>query len=168
MNIILETQRCLLREFHPDDALEIFNLNTDPEVIRYTGDVAFENVIAAKLFIENYKDYILNNMGRWTVIRKSDQQFLGWCGLKLIREDNTIDLGYRFHRRFWNQGYATETSIACIDYGFKNLQLQSIIGRAEKENKASIHVLEKCGMHYVEDMIRGGKPQVLYEIFNHR
>jgi RimJ/RimL family protein N-acetyltransferase len=103
-------------------------------------------------------------MGRWSVIRKSDQQFLGWCGLKLIRDDNTVDLGYRFHQRFWKQGYATETGKACLHYGFEQLKLQRIVGRAEKANKASIHVLEKCGMQFVEEMMRSGTEQVLYEI----
>ena len=166
MEIILETERCFLREFIVDDATEIFALNNDPEVIRYTGDPSFESVDTASKFLSGYKDYIVNKMGRWSVIRKSDHQFLGWCGLKFLPEDKTIDLGYRFHHRFWNQGYATETGLACVKYGFEKLHLDRIIGRADKNNIGSIRVLQKCRMCYVKDYIYDDRLTVLYEILS--
>ena len=38
MNIIIETNRLLLRTFTEDDAALIYELNLDPDVIRYTHD----------------------------------------------------------------------------------------------------------------------------------
>ena len=38
MNIVIETDRLLLRTFTIEDAPLIYELNLDPDVIRFTGD----------------------------------------------------------------------------------------------------------------------------------
>ena len=38
MNVIIETDRLILREFTLDDATLVYELNQDPEVTRFTGD----------------------------------------------------------------------------------------------------------------------------------
>ena len=58
------------------------------------------------------------------------------------------DIGFRFFEEHWNKGFATESAKACIDYGFENLNLKTIIGRAISENIASIKVLEKIGLKF--------------------
>lgn len=166
MKIILETPRCYLREMDPIlDATNAFELNNDFEVIRYTGDIAFENSAAAEIFLQNYKDYERFKMCRWAVIRRSDEAWLGWCGLKFLPDTNEVDLGYRFHQKFWNHGYATETASICIEYGFNKLSLDRIVGRAEIANIGSIRVLEKCGMTFIKHMSFHGNAGVEYEIF---
>lgn len=80
-NIVLETERLWLRLMTVADAPHAFELNSDPAVIRYTGDNAFESVEAAATFLGNYKDYEKHGVGRWAVIRKDDEAWLGWCGL---------------------------------------------------------------------------------------
>lgn len=144
MKLIAQTTRLLLRELTPDDAQDFFWLNEDPEVIRYTGDSSFGSVEKAKDFLENYQAYQLTGMGRWAVISRETETFLGWCGLKL--EDGICDLGFRFHKRYWNRGFATEAALASLELGFNTLGQQEIIGRALRENTASIRVLEKVGM----------------------
>ena len=164
MKTILETDRCYLRELSVTDADDFFELNNDPEVIKYTGDVAFQNRMEALSFLENYEQYQQFGYGRWAVIEKQSGAFLGWCGLKFSPDLNETDLGFRFFRRYWNQGYATETAKACIDYGFNQLQLKKIVGRAMEANTASIKVLEKVGMTFVgkfEFQLHDG---VLYQI----
>jgi RimJ/RimL family protein N-acetyltransferase len=71
-------------------------------------------------------------------------EFLGWCGLKYLFETNEVDLGYRFMKKFWGKGYATEAALACIEYGFATLNLHQIVGRALPGNLASIKVLENA------------------------
>ena len=146
MKEILKTERLLLRELNPDDAENFYKLNLNPNVIKYTGNSAFKDIDEAKEFLENYQDYKLNGFGRWAVINKSNNKFLGWCGLKYDQNLDETDIGFRFFEEHWNKGFATESAKACIDYGFENLNLKSIIGRAMSENFASIKVLEKIGL----------------------
>jgi RimJ/RimL family protein N-acetyltransferase len=144
---ILETERLSLREFQPVDAQLLYLLNADPQVLAFTGDQAFESEAAAASFIKMYSDYRQNGLGRWTVLLKTTGSGIGWCGLKQ-HSNGLIDIGFRFLRTHWNKGYATEAASACLAYGFEQLCLNQIIGRAASQNRASIRVLEKIGMHF--------------------
>lgn len=144
--MILETARLILREMTPQDAEQAYLLNLDPEVIQYTGDIAFESISEAGQFLENYDHYRKYSFGRWAVIRKADGAFLGWCGLKYTASLAEYDIGYRFFKKYWNSGYASEAAQACLKLGFEKYGMPVIVGRVMKVNKASIRVLEKIGL----------------------
>ena len=147
MKWILETERLKLREFELDDAVKMWELNEGIDVIKYTGDPAFDSIEAARQFIEAYDHYEKEGFGRWAVILKTSGEFIGWCGLKR-HEGGMVDIGFRFFKRDWGKGYATESAKACLSYGFTKLGMNEIIGRAAKANVASVRVLEKIGMQY--------------------
>ena len=124
----------------------MYALNEDPEVIQYTGDSAFESLEAAQQFLQNYDAYAQSGMGRWAVVTKNNAEFIGWCGLKQHQE--YVDIGFRFFRKEWGKGYATESAKACLEYAFTELGLSEVVGRAATANVASVRVLEKLGMTY--------------------
>jgi RimJ/RimL family protein N-acetyltransferase len=167
MNIVIETERLVLRTFTIDDAPLIFALNRDPEVTRFTFDPVTSmeqaQLVLEKTILPQYKLY---QYGRWAVHQRSDLEFAGWCGLKSRPEQNEIDLGYRFRRKCWGMGYATEAALASIHYGFTELGLNRIVGRAVVDNHASVRVLEKCGMQYVGEEMLEGHLHKTYEIFH--
>lgn len=144
--VLFESERLAFRELSPDDAAALYRLNADPEVIRYTGDPPFSSEEEARTFVLGYDRYRKHGYGRWGVVKRQDDDFLGWCGLNNI--DGEIDLGYRFFRSAWGRGFATEAARACIEYGFGTLGLSRIIARALPENIASWKVLEKVGMRF--------------------
>ena len=164
MKSVLETQRFFLRELQEDDAESFFQLNSNPNVLQFTGDEPFANVEEARLFLQNYQEYQKFGFGRWAIISKENQKFVGWCGLKFHPVTGEVDLGFRLFEGFWSQGIATETAKACIDYGFNSLNLNEIIGRAMKDNLASITVLKKCGFVFSKDIKLDGKPAVQYMV----
>jgi RimJ/RimL family protein N-acetyltransferase len=147
MTKIIETKRLLLRELNVSDPEHFFKLNSDPEVLKYTGDKPFLSVSDAESFLKKYNDYKENGFGRWAVISKESNEFLGWCGLKL-NEEKLVDLGFRFFQKDWGNEYATESAKASLEFGFNNLKIIEIIGRASVENKASVRVLEKLKMNF--------------------
>ncbi|MEK7255175.1 MAG: GNAT family N-acetyltransferase [Bacteroidota bacterium] len=161
-SFILATPRLLLRELTPADATSFFELNNDPEVIKFTGDPPFSSRESARIFLENYDQYACYGYGRWAVILKETGEFLGWCGLKFSPEMGETDIGFRFFRKHWGKGFATEAAAACLDFGFEKLGLEKIVGRAMKENLASVRVLEKIGMQFDGEMIFERHPGVLY------
>lgn len=142
----------------------MYRLNADPEVIRYTGDPPFDSVEAAQDFINSYDHYQKYGMGRWTVLRKDTGTYLGWCGLKQ-HDAGYVDIGFRFFRAEWGKGYATEAARACLTYGFEELGLNEIVGRAAVENVASVRVLEKLGMEFWKrDECKGIENAVYYRL----
>lgn len=174
MNVVIETERLLLRTFTIEDADLIYKLNLDPDVIRYTGDPIRDSAHAREVLEKTIlPQYALYNHGRWAVHTKPALEFIGWCGLKTrpetrltVGQGNEIDLGYRFLKKAWGNGYATEAAAACIRYGFEKLHLQRIVGRAMPQNTASLKVLEKCGMTFIGEEIVDDHPARTYEILN--
>ncbi len=163
-NYLFETRRFKFRQLELVDAHWFFQLNNDPEVIKYTGDPPFESIQAAEAFLRNYDHYEKYGYGRWAVVNKESGEVLGWCGLRHVEELDATDLGFRFFRKFWGQGCATEAATGCLKYGFEQLGLQRIIGRAMVLNKASVRVLEKTGMRMLGKMEFAEHPGVLFEL----
>jgi len=152
MKIFAETERLILRELLPDDAAGMFEMDSDPEVHLYLGNKPYTSIEQSKENIEFIRrQYVENGIGRWAVVEKASQNFIGWAGLKLITEPinsriNYYDLGYRFAKKYWGKGYATESAIASRDYAFNTLKLPEVIGIADINNLGSIHILEKTGL----------------------
>jgi [ribosomal protein S5]-alanine N-acetyltransferase len=166
MKQILETNRLILRELDIGDSKSFYELNQNPNVVKYTGDKAFASVAEAQLFLENYKDYQINGFGRWAVINKSNGEFLGWCGLKYVKAINETDIGFRFFEEYWNNGFATESAKSCLNYGFEKLNLKTIVGRVMAENLASIKILEKLGLKYEKEFNFDDHKGLIYRIEN--
>ena len=167
MKIIFETPRLILRRFTEDDAALLLQLNSDPEVLKYLHEPVLETEEQTRKVI---RDIILPqydlNLGRWAIHKKDDQQFIGWCGLKYLPELDEIDLGYRFIKTAWGNGYATEAARQTLEYGFNTLHLKTITGRAHVKNTASLKVLEKIGMKFMSEGMVDGCPVKTYLAIN--
>lgn len=164
MNPITETPRLLFREFSEADAPGLFELNSDPEVIRFTGNAPFTSVREALQFVNNYDQYRLNNFGRWALINKSNSEFIGWCGLRRSEDNGETDIGYRLLKRYWGKGLATEAAIESIRLGFEVHDLKAIVGRTMSANQASIRILEKTGMSFRNTIQFENEPGLVYQI----
>jgi [ribosomal protein S5]-alanine N-acetyltransferase len=165
MKVIFETPRLFLRQFTESDSNLIYKLNSDPEIIKYVHEALLENEEQAKkvltdIILPQYK----LNLGRWAIHKKDDYEFIGWCGLKYIEETGIIDLGYRLIKSAWGKGYATEAAQYTIIYGLRDLKVKTITGMAHIENIASVKVLEKIGMKYLEDDIVDANPVKVYTL----
>jgi len=163
MKKIIITKSLYLRELNVADYKKFYNLNLDKDVLKYTGDKPFKNLEDSKKFLKNYKPYKKYGCGRWAVINKKNEAFLGWCGIKLTENLNEYDIGFRFFKKYWGKGFATESAKSCVEYGLNELKINAIVGRAMKENKASIRVLEKIGLEYNRDFDFDGNKGVLYK-----
>jgi RimJ/RimL family protein N-acetyltransferase len=75
-----------------------------------------------------------------------------------------VDIGFRFFKAVWNQGFATEAAQKCIELGFDSFGIKRIVGRAMVDNIASVKVLEKLGLTFLKEFDFDGKEGVIYEI----
>ena len=165
MNVVIETERLLLRTFTMNDVQLVYDLNSDSNVTRYTCDPVTSSE-QAKEILEKIilPQYALYNHGRWAVHIKSNLEFIGWCGLKYRFERNETDLGYRFKTTAWGNGFATEAAYASLEHGFNKLNIQKIVGRAVPENVGSWKVLEKTGMQFTREELVDGHWAKTYEL----
>ncbi|WP_437874814.1 GNAT family N-acetyltransferase [Sorangium sp. So ce513] len=143
---VLSTERLGLRPHRPSDVPFMMDLNSDPEVIRYTGDPAFASEGEARAVVERLMhQFQAFRMGRFVVTHRQTGEKLGWCGLRWHEDIARADLGYRFFREHWGNGYASEAGAACVRYAFEELGLPGLVAHAMLENAASVRVLEKLG-----------------------
>ncbi|UOQ67005.1 GNAT family N-acetyltransferase [Hymenobacter volaticus] len=169
MKIFAETERLLLRELLPTDAPGMYALDSDPAVHRYLGNNPVQTIEQSQetiAFIR--KQYTENGIGRWAVIQKATNEFIGWVGLKLVREpiNNHVDfydVGYRFIRQHWGQGFATEAAQASVTYGFEVLEAPMLYAIADMQNVASRAVLAKVGLRHVAVFDYEGVPTAWLE-----
>ena len=171
MKIYAETDRLILREMLPDDVNGMFELDSDPLVHKYLGNKPIQTIEESKKMITYVRDqYVNQGVGRWSVIEKATGDFMGWSGLKfyfdytLNSKTHFYDIGYRLIPRYWGKGYATESAIAAMDYGFNNLKLDTIVGLAEVENIGSNKILKKIGLKYIEVFAHEGEKVNWYEL----
>jgi ribosomal-protein-alanine N-acetyltransferase len=170
MQIFIETDRLIIRALVPEDAEGIFELDSDPEVHQYVGNNPIKTIEQAASVIQFIRQqYLDNGIGRWAVTEKVTNKFVGWTGLKLMKEtvnnhNNYYDLGYRLIKKYWGKGYATETALASLAYGFNELKLPEIFAMADVQNAGSNAVLKKAGLQFMEVFHEDGIPHNWYRI----
>ena len=156
MKIFAETERLILRELLTSDVDGMFELDSDPEVHKYLGNkIVTDKKQIADVICSVRQQYIANGIGRWAIIDKRTNAFIGWTGLKFVTEltngrKNYYDLGYRLIRKYWGLGIATETSLIALDYAFTELKIEEVYAAASCENLVSNKILKKVGMSYIE------------------
>ncbi len=163
--IIFETPRLSLRRFTEEDAPLIYKLNSDPDIVKYVHEPVLKNEEEAKKILsENILPQYELNLGRWAIHTKSNYEFIGWCGLKYIKESGITDLGYRLLKTAWGKGFATEAAQYTLIYGLRDLKIEIITGMAHIKNIASLKVLEKIGMKFNKEDIIDGAPVKIYTL----
>jgi len=154
MQVFLETERLVLRQFTMADADNLVNLDADPDVMRFvTGGIPtsreeIENEVLPA-FLGYYQRY--EGYGFWAVIEKVTGEFLGWFHFR-PRQDaapGVVELGYRLRKSAWGKGYASEGSRALIGKGFTEFGVQRVVAEAMAVNMASRRVMEKAGLKLV-------------------
>ncbi|ALM20776.1 hypothetical protein AAT17_05835 [Nonlabens sp. MIC269] len=147
----LETERLLLRPFEISDKEFVFDLHKDPQVMQFTGKQPMTTVLEAKLLLDEILhpekgQYASYQLGRYAVIDKSIGKKIGSAGLNYTQSKNIIEIGYKFLKEFWGQGYATESCKALLDHGFNTRNFDSIAAHIAEENIGSQIVAERLGM----------------------
>lgn len=164
MNLHLETERLLLRPLELTDTEAMFKMDSNPIVHKYLWNKPVETINESREIIEYVrKQYLDHAIGRFAVVLKETNEFMGWAGLKyndkeLNNRINFYDIGYRLDEPFWGKGYASEASFAWLDYAFNTMKVQKMDAAAQSENAASNRILQKIGLtiteEYIEDNIR--------------
>lgn len=170
MTIKIETERLYLREIIPSDVNGLFELDSNPAVHTYLGNNPISKIEEAEDYIKTlHQQYKENGIGRWAVIDKITGEFIGWSGIKLIREpmnnhQNFYEIGYRLIERYWGKGIATETTNALLNYAFENLKTDKVYAICHIENLGSKNVLLKSGLKLIETFDYEGAEHNWFEL----
>jgi RimJ/RimL family protein N-acetyltransferase len=165
--IFLETERLLFRTHQLADEADFVQMHTDPEVRRYVGGQGRVWPVEKALdrFRANYLCKPTRIFGLWATILKSDQKYIGSCGLR-AGQNKAAHFGYYLARPYWRKGLATVASQAFIEVALGRLRLPRLLADFDKENAVSEHLLQKFGFQYKgEEKIEAtGRIIVSYEL----
>ena len=170
MKIYAETERLILREIEYSDDSDLFEMDSDPEVHLFIEKKPVKSLNEITSIIKLLKkQYIDNGIARWAVVDKITNECIGWSGLKYFNEPlnnhlHIYELGYRFKKKHWGKGYATEAAAAVLKYGFSDLNLNMVYAITDPENFNSQKVLKKLGFTFREVFDYEGAPTNWFEL----
>lgn len=153
MDVVLSTERLILRRFTPDDVDLLVELDSDPEVMRFltNGKPTPYATVRDELLPKIIEEYSTQpRHGMWATVDKAGH-FLGWHSLALPAngDDTQAELGYRLRRAAWGHGYATEGAKALIVDAFTTRGLRRVFAETMAVNTGSRRVMAKAGLRHV-------------------
>ena len=154
---IFETDRILVRRYEQADAEQFYQFNSDPVVMRYIRDPLTRQK-SLEFLAENIEFYSrFPEYGRWAMMDKSANRYLGTFMLRPSTALQEVELGYALLTPFWGMGYATESVKGGLKYAFSELGLESVIAITMPANLASQKVLYKTGFQLEKEYQEEGR-----------
>lgn len=145
--VVLETGRLLLRPWRVAEAVVLRELWTerDPRVPPHRRIDADGHPTVADLE-ESIRTNQPSSIGLLAVERKAAGDVIGYCGLidSGRGSEREPELAFELLRRVWRQGYATEASLAVLDWA-RSSGCQRLWATVWDWNTASRRVLAKLG-----------------------
>jgi RimJ/RimL family protein N-acetyltransferase len=168
----IETDRLVLRRWDVDGDLDAYaEICADPEVMKFIGDgttrnrdqcaeqiVAFERIWNERAF------------GLFAVDRVDTGELIGFTGLAipdfLPEIMPAVEIGWRFARAHWGNGYATEAARSVLEFAFDRVGLNRLVSVHAVGNDASANVMRKIGMRFERETTHpgNGRGVRVYEI----
>jgi ribosomal-protein-alanine N-acetyltransferase len=158
----IATARLVLRGFEARDRGPAAEMHGDPEARRLAGG-AVSRAQSDRWVAEQRARVRRTGLGARAVVEGGSGAFLGYCGLQTFAAGDEIELFYGYGRHAWGRGIAGEAARALLALGFRCLRPSRIVALVDRENRASLRVLEKLGFLGIGTWrhARDGRPCVL-------
>lgn len=144
----LETERIILRKFTLDDAKDMFEYSSVPEVSKFVPWETHKTIDDSKGFI-NYilKQYEDSKLAPWAIELKQNGKVIGTIDfVAWYPQHYRAEIGFILSKEHWGKGLIPEAANKVIQFGFENMELNKIKAPCMVENVQSQRVLQKLGM----------------------
>lgn len=149
---MLQTQRLILREWRESDREILYQMNSDPVVMRY-----FEKTMTREesdaMYARLQKLTGDHGFTFYAAELRTTGDLIGMIGLGVPRFEAyftpCVEVGWRLRPEYWGHGYATEGARASLELGFSK-GLKEIVAQTAIQNLPSRRVMERLGMKYCE------------------
>ena len=165
MEVVMETERLMIRKYALDDVYELYSIIGDAETMKYYKHPYSLNDTNRWIEwnLDNYRRY---GFGLWALVLKENKKFIGDCGVTMqnINGQMVPEIGYHIHKDYHQQGLATEAGKAVLDYFFKNFKFNEIFCYQTKDNIPSQKTALKLGLSYAFDFSDNGEINTVYNM----
>ena len=144
---IITTPRVVLRWISEDDIDGLYDVFSDPRVMRYWSSGPLANrEAAAALQREIAAGNESNSMFKWGLALRDSNVVIGTSTLFNLNLDNgRAELGYAMGSAYWGKGYMNEALKALVSHAFGVMNLRRLEADVDPRNAASIRTLERLG-----------------------
>lgn len=154
-SIPIETNRLVLRYIKPEDASDMFEYASIPEVSEYLLWSPHINKEATLGYIEFLqKRYLRGLYADWAVELKENHKMIGTCGYANISTSTkSCEIGYVLSPHFRGKGYMSEAVEAILGLSFETLGLEKANLRIISQNEPSIRLAKRLGFRLEETIL---------------
>ncbi|RJQ67603.1 N-acetyltransferase [Pseudonocardiaceae bacterium YIM PH 21723] len=161
---IMETGRLRLHRITEERYPRLIELIADPETNRH---LSWRNR-DAELVTADLRDYQEHwrrrGFGYWAVEEITTGELVGIGGVQTKQWESwpALNLYARFAPSTWGTGYATEMSLAAVEWAGQHLPDEPVVGVTTIGNTSSRRLMERLGMIHRETVTNDGQEMLLY------
>ena len=153
-NIILETERLILRQWKESDLEDFYAYASVPGV----GEMAGWHHHESRETSQKILDSFIKEKHVFAVVCRKSQKVIGSLGLhpswaneeEVYKHLRQKEIGYVLSKAYWGMGLIPEAVGKVLEYCFENLDLEAVTVGHFKSNDQSRRVIEKCGFRFVK------------------
>lgn len=149
-NLLIETERLILREFYPTDLDDMFEYARVPGVGERAGWPHHESIEITKKILSNF----INEKKTLAIVLKENNKVIGSIGIEPYSLEDKLseffnyqgrEIGYVLNKDYWGRGLMPEGVKAVINYLFNELNYDFLLCGYYDFNTQSRSVQLKCG-----------------------
>lgn len=159
---VTTSERLGFRLLEDADLDDLVKLDTDPEVRAFFPEGALSPAQIRERIARNRAMFERYGFADFAAIELDTGAFVGRAGFGRM-DDGEVEVGYVFLKAHWGRGLAQESLRALLAWAEASLDLGRIVAYAPTEHEASLNVMRRCGMRYVETATARGTSCDFYE-----
>ncbi|MEO1529484.1 MAG: GNAT family N-acetyltransferase [Planctomycetota bacterium] len=150
--MIFETARLAVRDLRDSDFEAFHEMQSDDEVMRYTTGHGFDEAENRRQLIDCIERYSVtdNDFWVWAIVRTEDDAFVGTCAI--VPSDEGPEIGYRFLRKYFGNGYGQEICDGLVRYGIDERGLPRLVAFVDVRNVPSVKILDRSRLAFVAEV----------------
>jgi ribosomal-protein-alanine N-acetyltransferase len=143
----LWTERLRLRPITEEDCADMFELRSNPQLMRYIDRPLAQGLEDARKLIDSMEAARRTNDSiAWGLVLRESTKLIGTIAYwRIAKEHHRAEIGYLLHPGWQNRGLMSEALEVALDFGFRQMRLHSVEANVNPDNEASIRLLEKIG-----------------------
>lgn len=162
---VIETRRCFLREQTIEDLDAMYRIYQGKSIAKYIealNEDREKEEEYTKAYIKNM--YAFYGYGMWAAVEKATGRIIGKAGLnnREIHGKPSLELGYLIGEEYQGQGFATELCEGILQFAKEGTEFEEIHCLIEKGNEISIHLAQKLGFLWQEELKIQGRDMQRY------
>jgi RimJ/RimL family protein N-acetyltransferase len=166
----LETDRLLIRPWHPGDRPAFTALTCDPEVMHYVhGGLPYTVEEVDEWFTRQARQIAEHDLCMGALIEKASGRLIGLAGTQPLGTTGNLEIGWILARDAWGRGYATEAGAAAMRHVLETLAQPRVVAIIDPDNEPSKRVAARLGMRYearyTGTQLGHRKPEIIVDLF---